>query len=351
MKYCKILPNQTIKASFNLIKKNGIKGLVVTDTNNKLLGTLSDGDLRTSLLKDFNLDNKITKIFNKNPDYLIVGEYSKQDTYNLINVKGLTFIPIVNKDSFKLVDILTLKKIEGYQKKTKSKLLSKIPCVIMAGGKGTRLKPFTDVLPKPLLPIQNKTVIEKIIHSFVNYGLNNFTISVNYKAVILKAFFKELNPKYSIKFLQEKKPLGTAGCLSKLKKINSKDIFISNCDVIIDINLNNMFIHHKENNFDITILTSTSSYQIPYGVCKISKDGVFKEINEKPKVEFLTNIGVYLIKKNILTLIPKNKNFDFTDLIKLAKKRNKKIGVFSSHKNSWLDVGQWSEFTKTIQKF
>ena len=112
-----------------------------------------------------------------------------------------------------------------------------------------------------------------------------------------------------------------------------------------------MFTHHKKNNFDITILTSTASYQIPYGVCRVSEEGTFKEIDEKPKIEFLTNVGVYLIKKNIFSLIPKNKNFDFTDLVKLAKKKEKKIGVFVSNENSWLDVGQWNEFKKTLEKF
>ena len=112
-----------------------------------------------------------------------------------------------------------------------------------------------------------------------------------------------------------------------------------------------MLKFHKNNNFDITILTSTTSYQIPYGVCKVSKHDNLIEIDEKPKLEFLANIGVYLIKKKILSLIPKNKKFDFTQLIKLAKKKNKKIGVYSSHQNSWLDVGQWNEFNKTIEKF
>ena len=350
MKLLKILPQQSIKSSLSQIKKNGMKGLVVVNQNNKLLGTLTDGDLRNALLKSFNLNNKILSIYNKKPDFLIEGEYSNQDIDKLIYNKGLTFIPIVNKQSLKLIDVLTIKKIKNLNKKNKPSIASQILCVIMAGGRGTRLKPFTNILPKPLLPIQKQTVIEKIINSFNSYGLKKFIISVNYKSEILKAFFKELKPKYSVDFLHEKKPLGTIGSLSKLKNISAKNIFVSNCDVIIDVNLQQMLKFHKNNNFDITILTSNTSYQVPYGVCKVSKNDHLLKIDEKPKLEFLANIGVYLMKKKVLSLIPKNKKFDFTQLIKLAKKKNKRIGVFSSHQNSWLDVGQWNEFNKTIEK-
>ena len=350
MNFFKILPNQSIKASLIKLKKNGAKGLVVVNKNNKLLGTLTDGDLRNALLKSFDLNSKISNIYNKKPDFLIDGKYSNYDVDKLIYSKGLTFIPIVN-NGLNVINILTIKKIKNKKKSNKPSISSQIACVIMAGGKGTRLKPFTDILPKPLLPIQKQTVIEKIINSFNNYGLRKFIISVNYKSEILKAFFKELKPKYSVNFIQEKKPLGTAGSLSKLKNILSKDIFVSNCDVIIDVDLKQMLKFHKTNNFDITILTSRMSHRIPYGVCEITKNNNLKEINEKPKFDFLANVGVYLVKKKILSIIPKNKKFDFTQLIRSAKKQNKKIGVFSSHQNSWLDVGQWNEFNKTIEKF
>lgn len=351
MKLFKILPNQTIKSSFNRIKKNGIKGLVVVNKNNKLLGTLTDGDLRNSLLKNFNLNNKVSNIYNKKPDYLIDGEYSNKDIDRLFYSKGLTFIPVVSKKNSKLINVFTLKKRKNIKKLKINKFSQNILCVIMAGGKGTRLKPFTDVLPKPLLPIQKQTVIEKIINSFYRHDLKKFIISVNYKSEILKAFFKELGPSYEVMFLEEKKPLGTVGSLSNLKNIKAKNIFVTNCDVITDVDFVKMYQFHQRNNFDITLLTSGASYQIPYGVCKISKDGKFEQIHEKPKLEFLTNVGVYIIKKNIIKLVPKRKKYDFTQLIKLAKSKNKKIGVFFTKDETWFDVGQWNELEKTLKKF
>ncbi len=348
MKFNKILPNQSIKASINKIKKNGMKGLVVVDHLNKLLGTLTDGDLRNALLTNFNLNNKISKLYNKKPDFLIENEYLNEDVEKIFYSKGLTFIPIVERGSLKLVEILTLKKLKNFKKNKKNKLTKKIPCVIMAGGRGTRLKPFTDVLPKPLLPFQKSTVIEKIISSFENSGVENFIISVNYKSEILKAFFKELNPEYKLSFIEEKKPLGTAGSLSKLSLQGYRDIFVSNCDTIIDVDLFEMHRFHLKHNYDITILASSNFYQVPYGVCHISKEGNFEEIREKPKFNFLSNVGIYLIKNNVIKLIPKNKRLDFTQLIKMAKLKNKKIGVFITKKDSWLDVGQWHEFNKTI---
>ncbi len=349
MKFNIILPNQSIKTSINKIKKNGMKGLVVVNHFNKLLGTLTDGDLRKALLTNFNLNNQISKLYNKKPDFLIENEYSIKDVEKIFYFKGLTFIPIIKKESSKLVEILTLKKFKNFGKNKKIKITKKISCVIMAGGRGTRLKPFTDVLPKPLLPLQKSTVIEKIIKSFEDYGIKNFIISVNYKSEILKAFFKELNPEYKLSFIEDRKPLGTAGSLSKLSLREYQNIFVSNCDTIINVDLFEMHRFHIKHDYDITILASSNFYQVPYGVCHISEEGNFKEIREKPKFNFLSNVGIYLIKNNIIKLIPKDKKIDFTQLIKIAKLKNKKIGVFITGKDSWFDVGQWHEFNKTIE--
>lgn len=221
----------------------------------------------------------------------------------------------------------------------------------MAGGKGTRLQPFTDVLPKPLIPIKKQTVIERIINNFTDYGVNKFLISINYKAEILKAYFKELKPKYKLKFITENKPLGTVGSLSKLSKKEGKYFFITNCDTISNVNLGNMYNFHIKNNYDVTLLTSSKIHQVPYGVCHVAKNGDLKNIEEKPKFDFLVNVGLYLVNNEVIDFIPKNKVFHFTDLIKILQKKKYRIGLFPVYKNNWLDVGEWDEFKKTVSFF
>ena len=274
MKNLKITPDVSIKIALQLIKKNGAKALVIVDKNNKLLGSLSDGDIRNAILKNISLNKKIENIFNRKPKYLIQGKYSKKNLNDLIRKNNFTIIPVI--DDFKKVkEIFTLKSFSKNKtrKNNKKNILKKIPCIIMAGGKGTRLQPFTDVLPKPLIPIKKQTVIERIINNFTDYGVNKFLISINYKAEILKAYFKELKPKYKLKFITENKPLGTVGSLSKLSKKEGKYFFITNCDTISNVNLGNMYNFHIKNNYDVTLLTSSKIHQVPYGVCHVAKNG------------------------------------------------------------------------------
>ena len=212
--------------------------------------------------------------------------------------------------------------------KVKKNKIKKIDCpvIIMAGGRGTRLKPFTEILPKPLMPLKNKTVIEHIILNFVKQGFKKFIITINYKSEILKAYFKELKPKYKLKFITENKPLGTIGSLSKVSKKEGKNLFITNCDTISDVNLGEMFKYHIKNDYDVTLLASSKVHRIPYGVCRVAENGDLKKIDEKPKFDFLVNAGLYLVNNEVIDFIPKNKIFHFTDLIKILQKKKYKIG-------------------------
>ena len=216
----------------------------------------------------------------------------------------------------------------------------------MAGGKGSRLQPFTSVLPKPLIPIKGKPIVDLIIEKFNNYGVMNFFLSLNYKSSILKAFFKK-KKKNKINFIEEKKPLGTIGALNKIKKIINKTFFVTNCDILIDTDYGDLLNYHKKNKNSVTIVASFRDYEIPYGDCKIDKKGQLVNLNEKPKINFLANTGMYLMDRDIIDFIPKNTKFDVTDLIQKLKKI-KRVGVFPVSENSWLDVGQWNEYKKTI---
>ena len=221
----------------------------------------------------------------------------------------------------------------------------------MAGGKGTRLKPFTQILPKPLIPLRDRPVIEHIIESFTKYGVSNFLITINYKSRIIKSFFEEAKMKYSIKFLEETKPLGTVGGLRKHADRFNEPFFVTNCDTILNVDYEDLYKFHKKNNNDITLVASTKDFEIPYGVCELNKKGTLLKIKEKPKFNFLSNTGLYVLNPKTLNSVPKNKLYQMTQLIEVLRKNKKKIGVYPIEDKLWFDIGQWSEYSDTINRF
>jgi len=231
MKKYKILSNKKIKDALAAIGEFGQNCLIVVDKNNNLQGTLSDGDLRSALLNKKSLNDSIKNVYQKNPTFLIKNNFDKKEVEKILIKKNLDIIPVISKNR-KVIDVIYWSKVFGKNKN----INVDIPTLIMAGGRGTRLKPFTNVLPKPLIPLNNKPVIDHIIDNFVISGIKNFYISINKNShQIMKSYFHQKKNKYKIKFIEEKIPLGTAGCIKYLKK-NKKDFFVTNCDVIFDIN-------------------------------------------------------------------------------------------------------------------
>ena len=349
MKNLLIKPNANLKKALKQLSKMGEKCLVVVDKRNRLLGTLSDGDLRKAILKGKFYKNKINEFYQKKSTFLRKENFSLSQAKNVFLKKRIDVIPIVD-ESKKVVDVVTFENIFNKNKKNQYfKNFSKT-VVIMAGGKGTRLEPFTNILPKPLVPINEKPVIEHIIEKFTNNNVTNFFITLNYKSKILRAFFQEMKPNYKLSFIEEPKPLGTVGGLSLLVGKVKKPFLVTSCDTIININFDNLMNFHISNRNDVTLVVSSKEYIIPYGTCTLNNKGNIKNIIEKPKLDFFVNIGLYVINPNLLKLIPKNKAYDMPDLIQLAKRRKKKIGVYPVDDESWIDVGQWSEYHKAVEK-
>ena len=219
----------------------------------------------------------------------------------------------------------------------------------MAGGKGWRMQPFTKILPKPLIPIGNKPIIELIMDEFNKFGFKNFFITINYKGKMIKGYFYNNNLPYKINYVEEKKMLGTAGSLRKIKQNSSKYIFVSNSDVLLHADYKDIYSFHVNGKYDLTLISSTRNYEIPYGVCHVDETGRLKFLEEKPKFDYLVNAGLYLLNYSIIKLIPKDKYFDMTDFIKLLQKSNYKIGVYPVSENAWIDVGEWDEFNKAVK--
>lgn len=342
--------NILIKDAISLLDKAGEKILFVIDDDESLYGSVSDGDIRRWILAEGNMDLTVDSLCFKSPRYV-------KETYNIDEVKKIILdfrvyaIPVLD-ESKKIVDILFWNTVfESHEQKTfKTKLTN--PVIIMAGGKGSRLDPFTLILPKPLIPIGDKTVLEIIIDKFfIENGISNFYLALNHKAKIIKSYFEELLPEYNLEYIIEDKPLGTAGSLRLINKKFSEPVIVTNCDVIIDCDYAGLINFHKENNFGLTVTASYKKYKIPYGVCEIENGGNLLRINEKPEHDYLINTGMYIVNPDIISLIPENEFFDMTDFINAVKSSNGKVGVYPISENSWIDTGEWSEYKNALERF
>ena len=346
MKNLIIDPDITIRQSLKRLSQGGEKCLIVVDKKNVLLGTLSDGDLRKAILAGAVIHDSIKDIYQQKPTVLVKGSFRHNQVKKLFIKHKFDIIPIVNSKN-EIVDVLTWNAVFNNGKKLLREKLD-VPVVIMAGGKGTRMEPFTKVLPKPLVPIQEKPIIEHIIERFTEIGCSDFYLTVNYKGRILKAYFEELRPEYDVAFVDEKEPLGTAGSLQYLDGRFNEPFFVTNCDIIIKTDYASLYEFHKKNNYDITLVASAKEYIIPYGTCELNGDGHLSHINEKPQYDFLINTGLYVLNPDVLNLIPKDKFYHITHLIEDAKNQGKKIGVFPVDDDDWIDIGQWAEYKKAL---
>jgi dTDP-glucose pyrophosphorylase len=341
-------PDISIIKAMKALSSTAEKCLIVVNNEQELLGTLTDGDLRRMILAGINMESNIEKGYCKTPMFFVKGKYEKSQVEKCMLENKLGLIPIINQKN-KVIKYLTWTNVFGLNKKKRNDKFN-IPVVIMAGGKGARLEPFTKVLPKPLLPIHEKPIIQHIIERFTSVGVRDFYITVNYKSRILKAFFEELEPNYNVNFIHEKDPLGTAGGLRLLSRKFQDPFIVTNCDIIIDADYKGIYDFHLEKKFDISLVASAKQFEIPYGTCELDSNGCLSHFNEKPKFNFLINTGLYVLNPDVLKLIPKNKFFHITDLIDLAQKKDMSVGVYPISENDWIDVGHWTEYQKAVER-
>ncbi len=347
MKNIKINKNTSILNALKKMNIAGTKCLVVVDKNKTFLGTLTDGDLRRLILRSKNLNIKINNSYNENSIFYYEKSMNLKKIKKEMLNKKIDLVPILDQDK-KLKSYITLDTDIFYPYKISNKRI-KNPVIIMAGGKGTRLDPFTRVLPKPLIPIGNQTMIEKIINGFSRQGFKNFFLTLNYKSKIIENYLSDITKNIKINYIKEKKFLGTAGSLSLLKLNFKQDIIITNCDTIIEINFREILDYHKKNIYDLTIVASTKEFEVPYGACVTNSEGELKKLREKPKYNLLVNVGFYILKPKLLRLVKKNTHLNMTDFINYLQSKNYKIGVFPCHENFWKDVGQWEEYEKSLK--
>ncbi|WP_221408000.1 nucleotidyltransferase family protein [Proteiniphilum sp. X52] len=336
----------SIFTALSKMDKEGVKSLLVF-SGNIFEALLTIGDIQRAIIRNVDLKLPVCEILDKNKVYA-------NPTDNIQTIKNKVYrlraecMPIVN-DQGELVDIYYWKDLFDVNQ-THAREKINLPVIIMAGGKGTRLKPITNIIPKPLIPLGEKTILELILDQFEEIGCSRFFMSVNYKFDILKYYLDNLEKKYNINFFKEEKPLGTIGSVSLLKNILTEPFFVSNCDIIIDQDFRDVYEYHKNNKNLITLVTAVKSYSIPYGVIETGEGGILSSMSEKPNITYMINTGVYLLEPSLIEEIPYNTFFHITDLIEKVRNKGGQIGCFPVSEKSWKDIGDWKEYFKYIAK-
>lgn len=325
------------------------KKLLLVFDKDKYFGLISIGDIQRAIIKNQPLNSEITVAMRKNIRVCRSGD-DKSKIRALMLEFRTECMPILNEKD-ELVDLIFWED-EFTESDKKNEISLNIPVVIMAGGLGTRMRPLTNVIPKPLIPLKDKTIIETIIGKFTVYGADKFYLTVNYKHEMIRQYFDSVADKnYSVEYFLEDKPLGTAGSLKLLtKKINST-FFVSNCDILIEQDYREIYKYHIENNNEITLVGSVKNFSIPYGTLETGQNGQLLAMKEKPDLTFLINSGLYILEPSVLKEIPEGEMFHITDLIEKLMKQKRKVGVFPVSEKSWFDIGEWDEYVKTLRDY
>lgn len=339
-----ITPETTLLEAMKLMDEVKVRVLMVFDQEH-FEGLITIGDIQRAIIKNIDLKEPVTRILNKNKIYGYQLE-REEDIKNKMRKMRAEVMPILDVDG-NLVDVWfwndLFKKTEQSQRERIN-----LPVVIMAGGKGTRLKPITNVIPKPLVPIGDKTILETILDQFEEIGCTKFYMSVNYKADIMKYYLSQLDHKYDIEFFQEDKPLGTIGSVSLLKGKITTPFFVSNCDSINEQDYRDVYDYHVSNHNDLTIVTMVKTFKIPYGVIETGEDGLMTALSEKPELTYQVNTGVYILNPSCIDEIPEGEFFHITHLMEKIKARGGRVGCFPVSEHAWKDMGEWPEYLKMI---
>jgi dTDP-glucose pyrophosphorylase len=343
-----IKKRSTLREAMLRLEQTSKKCLFVVSDLEKIVGALTDGDVRRAILAGCNLDDAIEGHFNVTPFVVQDREGAENKALEIMKIHKIEVVPIVDGNG-RMVRHLTWEGLFAEHARAPKPLLD-VPVVIMAGGFGTRLEPFTKILPKPLIPVNGKPIIEHIIDRFVENGVKDFWLTVNYKSRILKSYFQDQESDYSVHFVDEPEPMGTAGSLQFLKNDFHTPFFVTNCDSIITSDYRTILDFHTTNEHALTLVGSTVHYEIPYGTCVLNDAGSLAKINEKPAYDFLVNTGTYVLNPSVLELIPTAGKFHMTDLIETVLAQELTVGVFPISEGAWIDVGQWKEYKNALDR-
>jgi len=327
---------ESIVKAIKAINECGHQIAFITDDNQAVIGSVSDGDIRRALLKNISLNEEVSKIMNK--DFVYVSDsVNRQTIISLMSTKNLRQIPCLD-EKMRLLKVFDLEDFIGFQRLEN-------PVIIMAGGLGSRLQPLTQDCPKPMLKVSGKPILETILLQCIEAGFHNFYFSVNYLKDKIIDYFQD-GSKWGIKisYILEDDPLGTAGALSNLTVNSNHDVLVLNGDILSRVDFHGLLNFHKESKAKASLCVVEEKVQVPYGVIEIESTNILS-ISEKPTYSFHVNAGIYLLNPSLLKLLPENDYFDMPDLIKLAIEKKEKVIAFPIHE-FWLDIGHHEQYRR-----
>ncbi len=323
----------------------GKKKVVFCTHDGQLSGCFTDGDMRRFILRDGDMHKPVSAAMN--PDPIAVSLLQEDSVREFVEKNAIVAVPIVNERR-EVVRICFRGSDNG---STLSRTLPEdIPLVIMAGGKGTRLYPYTRILPKPLIPIGDMPIMDHIITRFGEYGIKHVFMILNHKKNMIKSYYNEVNLPYHIEYVDEEQFLGTGGGLSLLKGRVSSSFFLSNCDCLLDADYVCMYDYHKEHENALTIIVSMKNISVPYGVVSLSDDGTIEKMQEKPEYDFLVNTGIYIVEPFVIDFLEQGEPISMPDIAKKLISAGYRVGGYPITEKSWLDMGQLSEMQNMIRE-
>ena len=338
----------SLLAALKQMDEEQVKLLIVVDQD-KFFSMLSVGDIQRAIIANKPLETKVTDVLRKKIRVAFADE-----PFEVVRERMLEFrtecMPVVDEDS-NLVRIHFWDEVfldKGQRRQDRLDL----PVVIMAGGKGSRLRPITNIIPKALVPLGDRPIMEIIMDRFHEMGVRHFLASVNYKAEMIQFYFSSQGSKdYTLDYISEDQPLGTAGGLRLMAPKLKRTFFVSNCDILVDQDYREIYDYHRENSNTITVVAALHHLLIPYGIMHSEENGRLRQMEEKPEITYKINTGMYVMEPGVLDLIPEGQEFHVTELIDKVRLSGGTVGVFPVSEKSWMDIGQWSEYQKTIRQF
>lgn len=333
---CLILNSTTIRQALKILNDIGkaAQALFVLDSNNKVVGTITDGDVRRGLINGAALEDRVDTIMYR--DFYSLYE---NDIHNIQLIKNLREqrkldVPIVNNKGI-FVRALNLRI---------NKSFLPIDAVIMAGGKGERLRPLTEKTPKPLLPVGDKAIIDHNVDRLISYGVEHISVTTNYLAEQIESHYAQPRNEVQIQCIHEPKFLGTMGAARLVENFQNDVVLVMNSDLFTDIDFEDMYLHFVDNNADMSIAAVPYTVSIPYGICDLDGRDV-KGIVEKPTYNYYANAGIYMLRREVINMIPENEFYNATDLIDALVKNGSKV-IRYPLKGTWIDIGTLSEYQK-----
>lgn len=340
----KISSASTLLSALKQMDAQHVKMLFVFEDEH-FVSILTVGDIQRAIVKNIALESPVSSIVVRDKKFAHEGDPMETIREKMLHLRA-ECMPVLN-DEGELVEVVFWKDLfEKDESQSREKI--NLPVVIMAGGKGTRLKPITNVIPKPLVPIGDKTILEEIMDQFESIGCQKFYMSVNYKSDMMRYYLDQLPHRYDVSFFEEDKPLGTIGSVALLKGNIYTPFFVSNCDIVIDQDMRDVYDYHCENHNVLTIVTAVKSFRIPYGVIETGEDGLMTALKEKPELTYMINTGVYILNPECIDEIPQGEFFHITQLMEKIKARGGRVGCFPVSEHAWKDMGEWPEYLKMI---